>query len=212
MAFFSFMAYTFMAVFPILNPIGMAPVFQAMTESFSPDTRHSLAKTVSIYCFVLMTLTLLVGGIILHFFGISIPVVRIAGGLVIFHSAWEMLNSQPKLSEDETNETMVRASDIAFFPLTMPITAGAGTIAVILSVGASCGHVPDLLTVMNYISAIGAIFFLAVTVFISYRYADNIFNRLGKVGTNVFTKMSAFILLTIGVQIIWEGISKLISM
>lgn len=200
---------TFMSLFPIINPVGMAPVFMSMTKEFPAEIRHRMAWKVSSYSFMLLCGSLLGGSAILDFFGLSIGLVRIAGGLIVFHSAWDMLNSEPKLSTEETHESLSKAQEMAFFPLTMPITVGAGCIAISIALSSQMGHLKNLPELFNYLASILAMLALSATIFIGYRYADWLCNRLGKVGTNVITKLSAFILLAVGVGIVWEGIRLL---
>ncbi len=200
---------TFLSLYPIINPVGMAPVYMAMTGNFPAEVRHRMALKVSLYSYLLLVGSLLGGSAILHFFGLSIGIVRIAGGLIVFHSAWDMLNSEPKLSCDETHESLAKAEEMAFFPLTMPITVGAGCIAISIAISSQLGHFLSLTAAMSYMAAIAAMLALAVNIFICYRYSDWLCSKLGKVGTNVVTKLSAFILLAVGVGIVWEGIRLL---
>ncbi len=203
--------YVFMAIFPIVNPIGMSAVFLGLTRAYSNEERHLLARHVSLYFFVLLAGAMLAGSFILEFFGITIGVVRVAGGMLVFKAAWEMLNSQPKLSKEEESESSGPPSEIAFFPLTMPITAGAGTLAMALAIAGKLNRDLDMQMVGEHLGALIGLAAVSATVFVCYRFADSIFQRLGTVGTNVVTKLSAFILLTVGVEIVWDGLEELIS-
>ncbi|MGV8125116.1 MAG: MarC family protein [Candidatus Xenobiia bacterium LiM19] len=212
MDFWSSFANTFLSLFPIINPVGMAPVFMAMTSSFSAEVRHRMAVKVSFYSFMLLVGSLLGGSAILHFFGLSIGIIRIAGGLIVFHSAWDMLNAGPKLSTDETHESLEKAQEMAFFPLTMPITVGAGCIAISIAISSQLDNFLFHGALMSYLAAIAAMLALALCIFICYRYSDWLCSKLGKVGTNVVTKLSAFILLAVGVEIVWDGIRLLLHL
>lgn len=212
MDFWATFANTFLSLYPIINPVGMAPVFMAMTGSFSAEVRHRMALKVSFYSFMLLVGSLLGGSAILHFFGLSIGIIRIAGGLVVFHSAWDMLNAEPKLSTDETHESLAKAQEMAFFPLTMPITVGAGSIAISIAISSQMGHFLSLPAAMNHLAAVAAMLAMALNIYIGYRYSDWLCSKLGKVGTNVVTKLSAFILLAVGVEIVWDGVRLLLHL
>lgn len=209
---FYFLFYTFMAIFPIANPIGMSPFFHSLTKQYNQPLRRDFAKRVAIYSFFVCWVTLLVGSWILKFFNISIPLVQIAGGIIVFLSALGMLSSRPKLTTEEKKETLSKEGDVAFFPLTMPLTTGAGTLAMSMSIGGSI--IGAKFNFVNLVSQlIGAtlgIVLLAFSIYICYYFADRIFARLGKVGTDVVTQVSSFILLSVSIKIIWEGVRGLL--
>lgn len=209
-----FLTYTFMAVFPITNPIGMSPIFISFTKHYSPFKRHFIAKRVAMYSFFLYVATLFTGSWVLSFFSLSIPIIKIAGGIIIYFSAMGMLNSKPKITEKEERETMTKtkAGNIIFFPLTMPFTAGAGSLAAVMAIGAGIidNGVFNLHAISLLIGATLGILLLSICVFICYYFADRIFAKLGTVGTDVVTQLSAFILLAISIEMIWEGVKVLI--
>lgn len=203
--------YAFVSLFAIVNPIGMSAVFLEFTKKFSNEHRHAAAYLIAIYGTILLIATFFIGPYILRFFGISLPSIQVAGGILVFYSAWGMLNTKTKPSAEEEKVSMPKGvwSDTIFFPLTMPITAGAGSIAVTIAMAARFEkeNVYDIPTIS---AAIAAIILVFVTVAICYRYADNIFSKLGRTGTSVVGSLSAFILLAIAVTVIWEGILGLI--
>ncbi len=201
------------ALLPIVDPLGGAPIFIAMTVGLTPAERVRMAKSVAINSFLLLIASVLVGAYVLDFFGISIPAVQIAGGVVICGIAWSLLNSPnspPALAKEQP--ATVNADDLgqrAFYPLTMPLTAGPGAISVALTLGANPtkGLRPLVETTLG--QALG-ILMVAVSVYLCYRYADRITKRMGPIGTGVVVRLSAFILLCIGVQICWNGLHTLI--
>jgi multiple antibiotic resistance protein len=201
--------YTFLSVFSMVNPVAMSSVFLAITKDQSAAVRKELAYRVAIYGTILLIAVLFFGDYVLNFFGISLPFVQIAGGLVVCFSALEMLNTKPKISSDEEEEAS-QSTDNVFFPLTMPITAGPGAIAITLTVANSFQETSHLTALLNYIAAVLGIIIVFVCVAIFYRFSDVVFARLGKTGTNAVTKISAVILLAIGVKIMWQGISALV--
>lgn len=208
--FGNYLAISFLALFPILNPPAMAPVFLEMTSSVDDRIRHKLARKIGVNTFFLLFGVLIVGGWVLNILGISIPVIGIAGGLLLFHTAWSMLNNAPKISHDEQEELQTKMHDKAFFPLTMPVTAGPGSMAITLTL-VPAGSLLELKTYIQLAGAAVGIALAATTVFLFYRYSANVLRRLGKSGSATISKLSAFILLAIGVQIVWNGIRELIA-
>lgn len=203
--------YAFVSLFAIVNPIGMSAVFLELTKKFSDDQRHAAAYLIAIYGTILLIATFFAGPYVLKFFGISLPSIQVAGGILVFYSAWGMLNTKPKSSAEEEKTSIPKGnwSDIIFFPLTMPITAGAGSIAVTIAMAARFEK-ENMYTIATVSASMAAIILVFVLVAICYRYADNIFNKLGKTGTSIVGSLSAFILLAIGVTVIWQGILGLI--
>ena len=173
-----------------------------------------MAKAVAMNSFILLLASVLIGAYVLDFFGVSIPAVQVAGGIVVCAIAWSLLNSgpdgQPTLARD--GPPTVTPDDLrqrAFYPLTMPLTVGPGSISVALTLGANPtpGFRPLLVTALAH--AVG-ILIVAVSVYLCYRYADRIMRKLGPTGTSVVVRLSAFILLCIGVQICWNGLHALL--
>lgn len=201
-----------MAIFPITNPVGMSPIFLLFTKDFDSLKRRYIARKVAINSFFVYWIALLAGSSILSFFSISIPIVKIAGGIVLAFSAMGMLNSKPKMSSEEQQESLQKSGEIVFFPLTMPITTGAGSLAMAMAIGAGIIDKNASLSLisMQLLGATLGIFALSITIFLCYYFADRIFAKLGKVGTDVITQLSAFILLAVSIEIIWEGLSTLI--
>lgn len=208
--FFNFSALAFLALFPILNPPAMAPIFLDMTESLADDERHRLAWLIGKNTFMLLFSVLVAGGWLLKIFGISVPVIRIAGGLLLFNTAWQMLNNAPKFSQAEHEELKGRMTSKAFFPMTMPVTAGPGSIAVTLTL-VPAGSLLSSGTWVKFAGDAAGIALAALSVFFFYRYSENLLRRMGRAGAQTISKISAFILLAIGVQIIWEGIRGLLN-
>ena len=136
--------------------------------------------------------------------------IRVAGGLLLFNTAWKMLNNEPKFSREEQAELKEKMSSRAFFPMTMPVTAGPGSIAVTLTL-IPAGPLLSSSTWLSFFGNSDGIALAALSVFLFYRYSENLLRRLGKAGAQTISKISAFILLAIGVQIIWEGIRGLLA-
>ncbi|HTO41475.1 MAG TPA: MarC family protein [Rhizomicrobium sp.] len=205
--FSSTLLLIYAALFPIVNPIGSAPLFLGMTQFCSDAQRAVLARRVAFNSFCLLLGSLFVGSHVLEFFGISVPVVRIAGGLVVTSFAWKLLNSGDETdSKGAENATTIDG----FYPLTLPLTVGPGSISVAITLGTQRPHganVPDLMLLAS--GAIAGIIAIVLTIYFCYRSADTIVRVLGKGGTNVLVRLSAFILLCIGIDILWNGIKAL---
>jgi len=201
--------FTFLALFPILNPPAMAPVFLQLTANVPDRERNRLARLIGTYTFVFLTSLLFLGGWILKLLGISIPVISVAGGLLLFHSAWHMLNRDPRMSESEKEEIQSCMMDKAFFPLTLPVTAGPGAIAVTLSL-VPAGNVLDPPVFLRYGAVACGIALAALAVFVFYRFSGTVIRKMGATGAATVSQISAFVLLAIGVQIVWNGLRELI--
>ena len=201
--------FAFLALFPILNPPAMAPVFLQLTGHVPDRERNRLARLVGIYVFGFLATLLVVGGWVLKLLGISIPVISIAGGLLVFHSAWNMLNKAPKISPTEQADLKSSMHDKAFYPLSFPTTAGPGAIAVTLSL-VPAGNPLEPAILFRYLAVIAGIAMASTCVFIFYRYSASVIRKLGRTGQAAFLQISAFILLAIGVQIVWNGLRELI--
>jgi multiple antibiotic resistance protein len=192
------------ALFPIVNPLGTAPIFLTLTEGLPAASRGTLARKVAINGFLLLLGAIFVGNYILSFFGISLPVVQVGGGLIVFTTGWKLLQSS---GEDSVSRRLsaAEAEKRAFYPLTLPLTVGPGTISVAITVGANVaeGSATNL-TALVVGSAI-----VAVTIYLSYRFAQSIAHALGEAAMNVILRLSSFILVCIGVQIVWNGLRAL---
>jgi multiple antibiotic resistance protein len=206
--------HTFLMVyaglFPIVNPIGSAPLFLGLTSSYPETEQHLLARRVAINSILLLAASMFVGSHLLVFFGITLPVVRIAGGLVLIAFGWKLLHSG--ISADTTHEDAEQepAEMEAFYPLTLPLTVGPASISVAIALGSQRPSSAELseLTLLGA-AALAGVIAIALTVYVCYRFAEPLVARLGKGGTNVVVRLSAFILLCIGIQILWAGYSTL---
>ena len=201
------------ALLPIVGPLSGAPIFLTMTGDLAPEERGRMAKAVAVNSFLLLIASALIGAYVLDFFGLSIPPVQVAGGLVVCAIAWSLLNSpnsSPTLvGNGPSTVTPVEFSQRAFYPLTMPLTVGPGSIAVALTLGANPARGLRPLVVTALAHAVG-ILIVAVSVYLCYRYADRILKKLGPTGTSVAMRLSAFILMCIGVKIFWDGLHALL--
>ena len=202
-------------VLPIVNPLATAPMFTTLTHGVDEPTRADLSRRIGRHVAMLLIGATLVGSYVLDFFGISLPIVRVAGGLVVASMAWRMLNAQQAAEGDPDQMAQsVTASNMrirAFYPLTFPLTCGPGSIAVAITVGASL-HTPKVAeSLVTFAGGMLGMALIGVLVALTYRYATRLLRPLGEMGQIVFMRLMAFILLSIGVQILWDGASALIG-
>jgi multiple antibiotic resistance protein len=202
------------ALFPIVNPLGNTPIFLSLTRGLSSKGRKALARMIAINGLILILASIFIGTHILAFFGISLPVVQVAGGLVVISTGWALLrapndddSTDSGGSHRECNET--NYSRQAFYPLTLPLTVGPGTIATAITVGANRPEGSEWRWPLIVGMLLGAVL-IAASIHISYRFAERIGRTLGDSGMNVIIRLSSFILVCIGVQILWNGLSTLL--
>jgi multiple antibiotic resistance protein len=202
----------FAALFPIVNPIGGAPVFLAMTHGVADADRAVLARRIATNAFLLVVGSMLVGRYVIGFFGLSVPVIQVAGGLLVMSLAWQLLHSDeaapqmPSARAPTGRELAARA----FYPMTLPLTVGPGSISVAITLAA---HAPRELRGFALMVAAGTLgaLLLALSIYLPFRHAERLARRLGPTGTTVLLRLSAFILLCIGVQILWSGVAALLG-
>ncbi|MBW8471441.1 MAG: NAAT family transporter [Thiobacillus sp.] len=206
--------FVFAALLPILNPAATAPIFLGLTEGASAGTRALLSRRIARNMFGLMLGSMLVGSYVLSFFGISLPIVRVGGGLILAATAWRLLtathatvDSRTELAESFTPEMARRQ---AFYPLTFPISCGPGSIAAAITVGVSLQDDRALLSLARMGGGVLALMAVGVLLYLAFRYAQRLLRPLGEAGTVIFLRLSAFILLCLGVQIVWDGASELL--
>lgn len=208
------MALVPVTLLPIINPLAGAPVF-LMTAGHDPSAVRQLSRQVAINCWFVLVASLFVGTYVLELFGISLPIVRIGGGLLVAASGWRMLNHS---DDDEVHAAVKRSQSAAltraevvkrsFFPVTFPLTTGPGTIAAAIAIGAGLPRQPVMYVASAAVSLVGAAITVAV-IYLVYRNAGRLMARLGEVGTLVMTRLMAFVLLCIGIEILWTGWAEL---
>ena len=198
----------FAALSPIVNPLGGAPIFLAMTSEYSPPERAALAWLVTVNAFFLLLASVATGTYVLEFFGLSVPVVQVGGGLVVSALGWQLLQN-PDALDRRAPDTAAPKRSPAFYPLTMPLTVGPGSISVAITIGANQPHSVRSLLISGPATLIG-VALVAASVFVAYRYSDRLSRIVGETGMTVLLRLSAFILLCIGVQIVWNGASALL--
>ena len=209
-SFFQSVALALAALLPIINPPGSSPIFLSMTAGASESTRTALARRVALNAILLLLAAMFVGSYVLLFFGLSLAVIKIAGGLLVISTGWHLIRGpEPQKSEQmalSAQPTEQNIRDVGFYPLTFPLTIGPGAISVAVTLGAG-NHVPGASTLVVTLGTTAGILIAAVTIYLCYRFATRVLNSLGETGTTVVLRLSAFILLAVGVQIFCDGLA-----
>jgi multiple antibiotic resistance protein len=202
----------FAALFPIVNPVGGAPVFLAMTEGLGDAERAQLARRIAVNAFLLVLGSIFVGTHVIEFFGLSVSVIQVGGGILVCSVAWDLLRSADA-GVPETplrRPTPAELAARAFYPMTLPLTVGPGSISVAITLGAEVPRGISAWTIRLVASAVGTML-LALSIYVLFRYAERLTRAIGAAGTQVVLRLSAFILLCIGVEIVWSGVLALIG-
>jgi multiple antibiotic resistance protein len=207
----------FPSLFSIINPIGGAFIFDAVTRSFDHADRVKIAAWVAFYSLLVMFGALWAGVYVLNFFGVSIDALRIAGGTVVALSGWQLLMSGDHHADRKEHEQNAAAEDadgdpmqIAFFPLTLPFTTGPGTIAVAITLGAERPS-NGLGLVAFFVGVSLAAVANAAIIWLFYRFADRLTDFIGATARTVIVRLTAFLLMCIGVQILLTSIADLVG-
>jgi len=196
------------ALLPIVNPLGSAAMYLQLTAGIDPSERDHLARLVVFDAFLLLLGSALLGAYVLDFFGISIPAVQLAGGMVVCTLAWPLLvgpDKPEKPSDARTAEAFANWRQRVFYPLAMPITVGPGSLSVALTLGANPSSDVRTAAITVLAHTLG-ILIVALAVYLCYRYGDRMLRKLGPTGVSVLTRLLGFILLCVGSQIAWNGV------
>lgn len=210
----------FSALFPLINPLGSSLVFLGLVGELPPNVYRSLARKIAVNNVLFLSLFGLLGSAILNFFGISLPIVQVSGGLVIAAIGWATLNAKDSeaMVNDKREEAQL-SSDVAFnnlqekafYPFTFPVTSGPGTLVVLLTLSARVSGGTATGTVLGHVGLFLAILLLSFLVYICYAYAARITKAIPASTAHGILRVVAFILLCIGVQILWNGLATLIG-
>lgn len=198
---------------PIINPLSTAPLFVA-TVGTNRGVATPLARRVAINSWFVIVTSMLIGTYVLEVFGISLPVVRLGGGLLVAATAWRLLyHTQDDDVHAAAAEKAATLSDYeiarrSFFPITFPLTTGPGTIAASIALGAQIPSTPALFVAGVVVAVTGAAL-VSVALYLIFKNSAAVLDRLGAIGTLVMMRLMAFILLCIGIEIMWAGWSEL---
>jgi len=202
----------FGALVSIMNPPGSVPIFLASTAGCSTEVRRTLALRIAVNVFAILVVSMFVGSHILDFFGISLPVVQVGGGLLITSIGWSLLNETEDRQTEvgATSWTADQVATRAFYPLTLPLTVGPGSISIAITLGANTAQA-GISRVAQLPALVTGVALIALSIYFCYRFAEDIGRLLGRTGSSVFLRLSAFIALCVGVQILWNGVSALVA-
>jgi len=195
------------ALLPIVNPLGMAPIFAGLLENYDVGVRRTVAMRVAVNGIVLLIASLFVGSYVLDFFGVSLGAVQMGGGLIVMISGWRILNQQSDIAERQvparpSNETILSQ---AFYPLTLPLTVGPGSIAVAITLGSNVHEESHMRLLQSALVSTIGIVLIGLTIYLCYRFSDGLERFFGPNGTSIVVRLSAFILVCIGIQILFNG-------
>jgi multiple antibiotic resistance protein len=194
------------ALIPIVNPFSTAPLLLSLTTSLTADERLGIVRRACLYMFGILAAFLVAGGLIMQFFGISIPGLRIAGGLVIAFVGFRMLFPRPAPHAAGDSEPAPQR-DVAFTPLAMPSLAGPGSIAVVIGMS-STAQAENYVILRHALIAVG-IALTALFCYVVLKRASGLAKRLGPGGMSAMTGIMGFLLVCIGVQFIINGVNEL---
>ena len=191
-----------MALFPLVNPVGAIPVFCTLTAEATASERKKTALKTALSVMIILLVFYFVGEFLLEFFGISLGVLKISGGFIVAHAAWEMLTTKSRLTTDEHKEIQEK-EDISLTPMALPLLSGPGAIGVAIGMSIE-GYKIDYTIGISI-----GIVLVSVVVYIALLSSIPLFKVLGKTGVGVLNRIMGFFILAIAVQLIANGITVL---
>jgi len=191
---------TFLALFPIVNPPGGIPMFFTLTGEFTREERNRTALRTAFYVTAILVTFMLVGRFVLSFFGISLPVLKIAGGLIVANTAWGMVTATSRMTTEESSEALTK-QDISLTPMAMPMLSGPGSIGVVMGLAAHANGI------LAYVGMVIGIFLVGLSVLMFLRLGGPLVKRLGPTGMGAITRIFGFLILSIAVQLVWDGVA-----
>ena len=208
----------FVALFPVVNPIGSAFIVSPYFTHITRKERVKYVKKITIYCFIICAVTVLVGHWILELFGLSIPVIQLAGGIMICKIGWEFLSADDKEVPESDGKEHIETEPIPlvanklFYPITFPITAGAGTIAVLFTLSAQGANTDSSVYLVNICALLVSIIGICILIFIFYLNTNRLISFIGERSEQIINRFMAFLIFCVGLQIAAGGITNLIKL
>lgn len=209
-----FFGIAFSALLPVVNPVGSAVIFLGLVGPADARVYRRLAFRIALYTLLFLVLVDLAGALILTFFGISLPVIQVAGGLVLASMGWKLLNQPegPDIMESSNPSSSLEVLDSkAFYPFTFPLTAGPGTVVVTLTLAAHAEHPASWDSIVSQLGLFLAIVVMCILVYFAYGYAPALSRKIAPQTIHGILRIISFILLAIGVQIFWRGAEALLQ-
>ncbi len=210
----------FTALLPIINPLGSAFVFLGLVGNAPGALYRSLARRVAVNNILFLAAFELLGSTILNFFGISLPIVEVAGGGVVAAIAWRVLNeddssaSSPCKQEESSDPADARLHGLKeklFYPFTFPLTSGPGTLVTMFTLSAHMSSRKLSANLLGHAGIFAAVVAVSIVVYFCYAYAPAITAKVSPSTAHGILRVIAFIMLCIGVQIAWNGLSSLLN-
>ncbi len=200
------------ALLPVVNPPGNVPIFLNLTQGCDEATRRDLAKHIAVYSFALLLGSMLLGTLVLRLFDLSVAALQVAGGAVVCALGWNLLHYEPSTQDNVPDPEQARqvALGRAFYPLTLPVSVDAGVIAVAITLGAHHGQTVSG-NLMQVAAALIGSALIAASLLLVYRYAGRVSGWIGTKGMEIMLRLSALLVLSIGVQIVWNGVKALLA-
>jgi multiple antibiotic resistance protein len=189
---------TFLALFPIVNPLGGIPMFFSLTAALPADERRRTALKTAVYVIAILVIFMLFGRFVLSFFGISLPVLKIAGGLIVANTAWGMVTGSSRMTMEESSEALTK-QDISLTPMAMPMLSGPGSIGVVMGLAAHADHF------LSYAGMVIGIVALGLAVYLCLCLGGPFVKRLGPSALGAINRIFGFLILAIAVQLVWNG-------
>jgi multiple antibiotic resistance protein len=191
---------TFLALFPIVNPLGGVPMFFSLTADYTEEERRRTVLKIAVDVIAILVVFMLFGRFVLNFFGISLPVLKIAGGLIVANTAWGMVTGSSRVTTEESSEAMTK-DDISLTPMAMPMLSGPGSIGVVMGLAAHVDHF------LSYLGMIVGIVALGLTCYLFLRLGGPFVKRLGPGALGAINRIFGFLILAIAVQLVWNGVA-----
>jgi multiple antibiotic resistance protein len=190
---------TFLALFPIVNPLGGIPLFFSLTTDYSPKERRYAALKTALYVVAILVVFMLFGRFVLNFFGISLPVLKIAGGLIVANTAWGMVTGSHRVTMEESSEALTK-EDISLTPMAMPMLSGPGSICVVMGLAADADNF------LSYLGMVIGIVAIGLTVYLLLALGGPFVKRMGPGAVGAINRIFGFLILSIPVS--WYGTAQ----
>lgn len=199
-------------LFSLINPLSALPVYIGLTEHYSEENKLTTLKKTCIYIFIICMVSYFLGVYMLHFFGITIPALRVAGGLIIFRSGWQLLNVKHKreINSNKLKEESDKKEDISFSPLAMPLLAGPGSMSFLITLYSNRNEKGSQ-GLWQDAAAITAIIIVSLSIYFVFKFAPRLMKYTGKAGLASLSKVMGFLVIGIGVQMIITSVAAVVK-
>lgn len=198
-------------LFSLINPLSGLPIYIGLTEEYSEENKLRTLKKTCLYILIICLVSYYLGVYLLHFFGITIPALRVAGGLIIFRSGWQLLNVQHKKElRGNIKEDSEKKEDISFSPLAMPLLAGPGSMSFLITLFSNRSEVIQE-ALWQDVAAVTAIVIVSISIYFIFKFAPRLMKYTGQSGLTSLSKVMGFIVIGIGVQMIITSISAVVK-